>query len=539
MVVRPRLRAMVSPAVTLSPTVRQRTGPRARSHEALLGQSVQIELEPVFDTDMFTPSRHDVLSSRKMALLHAFMKLSRLLGLACLSLPLAGTTWAQEPEICPIPEWSKTTVNFQKWVDDLLLNLHPESEWTKECPHPRGWRPTEEELHRILSRHREWTKDWGELADRTLMLESAARNPGARANLCNANLAYCNFENAILAGAQMNGAILMSAKLNGASLRVAELNGVMLVSAKLNDANLVGAQLNGANLSSTELNNTVLGAAELNDALLYGSHLNNADLHGAQFKKARLQDVSVTGARLANADLTGATYSPTSAGPPDPFVAGIKGLATVTFPPGQEIGLVQLRDLLQRAGLRELEREATFAIEHGRTRHAIAGWAENPGDAVEGIFRMIAFDWTTGYGMYPGYALKIIGLAWALLIPVYFWPIRFTPKRLTTGGIFQVSPSDRIEAHGGGVSLSKSANVSRLQSGTLAALGRAAYFSLLSAFHIGWHDLNVGTWIARIQPQEYTLRATGWVRVVSGIQSLLSVYLLAMWALTYFGRPFQ
>jgi hypothetical protein len=30
-----------------------------------------------------------------------------------------------------------------------------------------------------------------------------------------------------------------------------------------------------------------------------------------------------------------------------------------------------------------------------------------------------------------------------------------------------------------------------------------------------------------------------WVRTVSGIQSLLSMYLLAMWALTYFGRLFQ
>src|SRR5262249_8192747 len=44
-------------------------------------------------------------------------------------------------------------------------------------------------------------------------------------------------------------------------------------------------------------------------------------------------------------------------------------------------------------------------------------------------------------------------------------------------------------------------DVMRLQSGTLAALGRAAYFSLLAAFHIGWRDLNVGTWIALIQPQ--------------------------------------
>jgi len=65
------------------------------------------------------------------------------------------------------------------------------------------------------------------------------------------------------------------------------------------------------------------------------------------------------------------------------------------------------------------------------------------------------------------------------------------------------------------------------------------YFSLLSAFSLGWRELNVGTWIARVQSRDYTLRATGWVRTVSGIQSLLSVYLLALWVLTYFSRPFE
>ena len=65
------------------------------------------------------------------------------------------------------------------------------------------------------------------------------------------------------------------------------------------------------------------------------------------------------------------------------------------------------------------------------------------------------------------------------------------------------------------------------------------YFSLLSAFSLGWRELNVGTWIARVQSREYVLRATGWVRTVSGLQSLLSVYLLALWVLTYFGRPFE
>jgi hypothetical protein len=72
----------------------------------------------------------------------------------------------------------------------------------------------------------------------------------------------------------------------------------------------------------------------------------------------------------------------------------------------------------------------------------------------------------------------------------------------------------------------------------LRRIGRALQFSILSAFHIGWRDLNVGTWLARLQTREYTLRATGRVRTFAGVQSLLSVYLLAMWVLTYFGRPF-
>jgi hypothetical protein len=71
------------------------------------------------------------------------------------------------------------------------------------------------------------------------------------------------------------------------------------------------------------------------------------------------------------------------------------------------------------------------------------------------------------------------------------------------------------------------------------ALRLAFYFSLLSAFNIGWRELNVGNWITRIQKREYILKSTGWVRMLAGIQALLSVYLLALWVLTYFGRPFE
>ena len=76
------------------------------------------------------------------------------------------------------------------------------------------------------------------------------------------------------------------------------------------------------------------------------------------------------------------------------------------------------------------------------------------------------------------------------------------------------------------------------ESGLLALLW-SLYFSLLSAFLIGWRDLNVASWIARVHPGDYSLRASGWVKTLSGVQSVISVYLLAIWALTYFGRPFD
>jgi hypothetical protein len=75
--------------------------------------------------------------------------------------------------------------------------------------------------------------------------------------------------------------------------------------------------------------------------------------------------------------------------------------------------------------------------------------------------------------------------------------------------------------------------------GLAKACGYAAYFSLLSAFNIGFEQFTIGDWIKRLQAQEYTLQSLGWVRRVAGVQSLLSLYLLAIAILTYFGEFFR
>jgi hypothetical protein len=114
-------------------------------------------------------------------------------------------------------------------------------------------------------------------------------------------------------------------------------------------------------LSEAFLWETDLSLADLNRARLI-----RAQLNGANLSSANLSGANLTGAQFANADLTNAIYAPASE-PLYPYVAGIKGLATVRVPPGEEIGLVQLRKLLQNAGLRDLERETTYTIERVRT----------------------------------------------------------------------------------------------------------------------------------------------------------------------------
>ncbi|MGO9269579.1 MAG: hypothetical protein ACLQOO_04885 [Terriglobia bacterium] len=65
------------------------------------------------------------------------------------------------------------------------------------------------------------------------------------------------------------------------------------------------------------------------------------------------------------------------------------------------------------------------------------------------------------------------------------------------------------------------------------------FFSLISAFDIGYQELNIGQWLKMLSRREYDLKAAGWVRTAAGTQSLVSVYLLALWVLTYFGHPLE
>jgi hypothetical protein len=190
-------------------------------------------------------------------------------------------------------------------------------------------------------------------------------------------------------------------------------------------------------------------------------------------------------------------------------------------------GLVDLREGFKKFGYREQERKINYAIKHTQNLQILGRSNFN---LIEGYLNLILFEWTCEWGVRPGRPIFILII---LILPfslIYMLSLISENKK---DGIWKHWIKERSRKDIGN---DKPELLTRRWG---SAILNGLYFSVLSAFHIGWRDLNVGNWISRIQPSEYTLRASGWVRVVSGIQSLISVYLLALSVLTYFGRPFE
>ena len=269
---------------------------------------------------------------------------------------------------------------------------------------------------------------------------------------------------------------------------------------------------------------------------------------GKEGKRADLSGANLSGVVLYRANLSRAFFQPKPGSVPDvSLLLKIEGLTSLRYHWSSH-SLVELRETYKKAGLREPERQVTYALNHTRREKL---WEEGGFlGKLESLFNLVCFEWTCQYGLNSGRPLELLGLGLFLFTPFYLLALR---SRDWETGIWLVLPQDRILGQGSKVRPFKLTGRTpfrplpprrwpRLKASLHRGLRRvrlAFYFSLLSAFNLGWRELNVGNWISRLQKHEYTLRATGWPRTVAGLQSLLSVYLLALWVLTYFGRPFN
>jgi hypothetical protein len=306
---------------------------------------------------------------------------------------------------------------------------------------------------------------------------------------------------------------------------------------------LDGANLYGADLSNASLSGATLKDALLSHANLFGAFLNRADLSGAKLRFATLKNAELKDAQFFSADLEGALFEPKSL----PLLEGIaaaRNLDLMQYDVNPD-AMTQLRKRFTDTGLREQERKITYAlkrVEAGKAwERCTAKWGDvneslwasdgRLANCLSSVFNRIFFDWTCQYGMSPGRPLFIGFVLWFACSVLYSALVR---PPWVPGSLFRIYPPDFLA----GPTAQQSIESVWHPHGRPRLFLACMFFSLMSAFNIGFRDINFGRWLRSLTREEFDMKATGWVRVVAGWQSLISVFLIALWVLTYFGRPF-
>jgi uncharacterized protein YjbI with pentapeptide repeats len=379
---------------------------------------------------------------------------------------------------------------------------------------------------------------------------------GERADLSCASLAGATLAGAILRGADLSGADLRGADLSKADLSGADLTGQVdmspnpcsqapklgcptdLEGANLSHADLSEAILNGAEMTSSVLNghgpdplfsnSTDLGFAKLRSADLSGADLTNVDLTGADLREADLSNAELAHADMSFVDLEDSIFQPRSL-PDVSDIAMAKNLDLSIYE-GNTNALSHLRKEFEDGGFRVQARQITYALNSNEARSD--GW-------IERWFKTIAFDLTCQYGLSPNRPLEI----WVALSLVLWFIYAAFIHLPGESGIYRVQNIDPA-----GTQLHEEQILPLpLQGFWLIQVIRreahvlfwAGFFCLMSASNLGFRDVDFGRGLRLLPRTEYDLKAKGWARSVAGFQSVISVYLIGLWVVTYFGKPFE
>lgn len=363
-----------------------------------------------------------------------------------------------------------------------------------------------------------------------------------RASIQDANLAHANLRQTNLQNADFSSANLQYAEILGANAQMANFGDAKLMHANFNYADLSSANLESSNLSDANLSNAKLIRADLNFANLTRTNLTDADLSFALMEDTHLDKTDFTRVNLYQT-----LYQPKTDTLPDTIsLASSKNFRDIRFHHQEGIpAMVALRAAYARNGMRSMEREVTALI---KTKQMQDSWKRGGWGYVEAAFGYTFFYITSDYGAAPGKPLRIFLLFVLLYSIPYLFALIYANRK---SGIVIYWQSGRFYKW----DKSKQKNVSqelslllkkrhhRSIAGNIKETWRlfctALYFSCLMSFQIGWRELNIGNWLSRLQTREYHLKAKGWVRMLAGSQSLLSAYLIVLWAFTYFGRPFE
>jgi uncharacterized protein YjbI with pentapeptide repeats len=331
-------------------------------------------------------------------------------------------------------------------------------------------------------------------------------------NLTCASFYDADLTRAVLVNANLNESVMTKAKLNGAILTNANLSGTLSIEADFSWADLSDANLSEANLQNANFHGTRLNKADLYYSYLWGANLTEAILDSANLTEAFLYKTNLTGASFVRSNLMHVWFEPDPLPHPQD-IAYSHNLDRLIYS-GNPAPLVQIKRSLFNAGFKQQSKEVNAALNR-------AGASPS-----EYIFFDLTCEWGSNF-LRP---LVILLSSWGL-----FWLIYcFTPMRYNNAGkyIFATKKGSLKELKTGFFGWRKLRNIPK-------KFWIAFLFSTQRTLRIGFREVSPSHWLMMLLPPDFEMKSRGWPRFVSGIQSLLSVALIVLSLLSYFGRPFE
>ncbi|WP_297833938.1 pentapeptide repeat-containing protein [uncultured Roseibium sp.] len=343
-----------------------------------------------------------------------------------------------------------------------------------------------------------------------------------RADLCGARITGLSFRNADMRYARLMGARFEDTDFSNANFRWAFLDAAGFLNSGVNP-DLRAPDFSGASLHSAIFSGSDFSGSDFDSTSFIYSDISNSSFKGASFwsadfRKAQLREVDFTGAYVSRVQFDHALLNFKGGKTPDPqSFRDTAGLTSLLVFGGAEASLKELRDELNAKKLLLPAAEINFALNN----------EENTEESKNRYFPLYhKANWllngvTYAYGLRPQRLVISATLIAAFFSYLYYVAIVFSGSSRRDGIwiTFPIAPD---------APSSKQPKTFRLSKANCSPFRAAIWFSILSAFRIGWGNLSVGDWISRVQPHGFTYQATGWPRAIAGIQSLITVYFLIL-----------
>jgi len=275
-----------------------------------------------------------------------------------------------------------------------------------------------------------------------------------------------------------------------------------------------------ASFKNTYLYNLDLGAI----------NFSNADFTNAYFENVNFIQGNIS-SRFDNANMLNVIFEPHI--PPSAInIITAKNLFTMRYYKNPT-GLIKLKNDFHDSGFLDHERKIIHALMKEKTRRIDS--------IIHRYFRIILFDWTCAYGMDVWRPILLLLMNIMIFAVLYFLLTMFSKKSkiipVKNRHVGDLYKTEKVEYP---IWEEKVKSTGKTYLNAISKLIEySILFSFMSAFNYGFREINFGRWIRNLLHEDIDIKTTRWARTASGIQSIICLYLFALWLLIYFSNPFE